>query len=520
MSGDKPGEAIRSIECGKKFKKIDHCEIEIPCPFCLIVFGASGDLARRKIIPSLYRLNLDKLLPENFFVFGMGRTAMDTGGFREMMRESVVTAFPEAFDSGLWDAFVNKLYYARIDYSQADSYAPARNEINALEKRHDTRGNRILYLAIPPDIYETVIARLGPSGLSIEEKGYTHIVIEKPIGTDLESARMLNSVLGQSFKEHQIYRMDHYLAKETVQNVLMFRFANSIFEPLWNRRYIDHVQITVSEKIGVEQRSGYYDKAGVIRDMFQNHIMELLALTAMEPPAGFDAERVRDEKVKVFRSIRPFSPDTVHNVFALGQYGPGRIDGIEVAGYRAEPGIPPDSMTPTFAACKVFIDNWRWNGVPFYLRSGKRLSKRKAEISVHYKPVPHLMFAAEMKDELIEPNTLVIRVQPDEGISLFFQAKSPGSKICLSPETMDFSYPKIFSLTDYERILLDCMQGDQMLFVREDGVEQTWSLFSPVLEKIESETVYKTLPIYTGGSAGPEEAASLVKRDGRQWMPL
>jgi glucose-6-phosphate 1-dehydrogenase len=313
--------------------------------------------------------------------------------------------------------------------------------------------------------------------------------------------------------------MDHYLAKETVQNILIFRFANAIFEPLWNRRYIDHVQITVSESIGIESRAGYYEKAGILRDMFQNHIFQLLAVTAMEPPSVFDAERVRDEKVKVFRSLRPIPLDNLRTTLVLGQYGEGTVQNMPAAAYRSEKGVSPDSLTPTYAALKVYIDNWRWNGVPFYLRSGKRLATKKAEISIHYRPVPHLMFARTMEGD-IEPNTLVIRIQPDEGIDVTFEAKNPGTKICLSSVVMDFSYKKFVSLSDYERILLDCMQGDQMLFVRDDHVEQTWSLLTPVLEKVESGSVPLSFPNYAAGSEGPPEAAALLQKDGRQWRPL
>ena len=503
----------------KRYETVNSCIIEIPDPFCLTVFGASGDLAQRKIIPALYRLDRDKLFPENFVILGTARTEMDDSAFRDLMHDAVKKAFPEDVDKSSWKKFSQRLYYEQIDYEQSGSFKRLRKKIISLEKKHETRGNRIFYLAVPPLVYEPVISNIGSSGLSQSDKGYTHIVIEKPIGRDLESARKLNTVLQSAFNEKQIYRMDHYLAKETVQNILMFRFANSIFEPLWNSRYIDHIQITVAETLGVEHRAGYYEKAGVLRDMFQNHIFQLLALTAMEPPSVFESERVRDEKAKVFRSIRPFPLDRIDDAVVIGQYGAGNIKGEKVPRYRDEPGVSSDSVTPTFAAVKVLIDNWRWNGVPFYLRSGKRLSVKKAEISIHFRPAPHLMFAREL-EESIEPNSLVMRIQPDEGISLHFQAKTPGARICMGPVLMDFAYQKVFSLNAYERVLLDCMQGDQMLFVRSDGVEETWSLLSPLIEKLEAENYPKNFPNYEAGSSGPDNAAELLSKDGRSWRAM
>jgi glucose-6-phosphate 1-dehydrogenase len=503
----------------KRYGTLDNCTIEIPASFCLTVFGASGDLTQRKIIPALYRLDRDKLFPEDFVFLGAARTKMNNSAFRALMLDAVKAAFPDDFDRSSWRKFSRRLYYLQIDYEQKDSFSKLRKKIIVLEKKHETRGNRIFYLAVPPAVYEPVIANIGLADLSRPETGYTHIVIEKPIGRDITSARSLNAVLRRSFSERQIYRMDHYLAKETVQNILMFRFANSIFEPLWNRRYIDHIQITVAETLGVEHRAGYYDKAGVLRDMFQNHIFQLLALTAMEPPSVFEAERVRDEKAKVFRSIRPFPLERLDDTVVIGQYGEGKINGEKVVPYRDEPGVASDSVTPTFAALRVLIDNWRWNGVPFYLRSGKRLSGKKAEISVHFRPAPHLMFARTL-EEKIEPNTLVMRIQPDEGISLHFQAKTPGARLCLSPVLMDFTYQKVFSLDAYERVLLDCMQGDQMLFVRGDGVEGTWGLLSPLIEKLESKTYPKNFPNYEAGSTGPEAAEELLRKDGRFWRAI
>jgi glucose-6-phosphate 1-dehydrogenase len=503
----------------KRYGAMNGCDIEIPDPFCLTVFGASGDLTQRKIIPALYRLDRDKLFPEDFVVLGTARTAMSDSAFRALMKDAVKSAFPDKFDRTAWKKFSQRLYYLRVEYGERDSFLRLRKRILALEKKHETRENRIFYLAVPPAVYEPVISSIGSVGLSQEEKGYTHMVIEKPIGRDIESAGRLNSVLKSAFSERQIYRMDHYLAKETVQNILMFRFANSIFEPLWNRRYIDHIQITVAETLGVEHRAGYYEKAGVLRDMFQNHLFQLLALTAMEPPSVFEAERVRDERAKVLRSIRPFPLDRLDGSVVIGQYGEGKVEGAKVSAYRDEPDVKPDSATPTFAALKVLIDNWRWNGVPFYLRSGKRLSGKKAEISVHFKTVPHLMFAGKISEN-IEPNVLVIRIQPDEGISLYFQAKTPGSRLCLSPVLMDFAYQKVFSLNDYERVLLDCMQGDQMLFVRGDGVEVAWALLSPLIDKLESIRYPKKFPNYEAGSSGPDAAAELLKKDGRFWRAI
>ncbi len=496
-----------------------QCEVEVPAPFGLVVFGASGDLTRRKIVPAVYRLFDNNLLPEGFFVLGAARTRMTDEEFRQSLRDAIKESMPESFSDESWERFARRVCYRRIEYSDAGTFGAVKQSLAPLEKEHRTGGNRIFYCAIPPALYEEVILNMGEAGLAEETAGFSHIVVEKPFGRDTRSAMRLNDALRKHFAESQIYRIDHYLAKETVQNILIFRFANSIFEPLWNRRYIDHVQITVAETLGVEHRAGYYEQAGVIRDMFQNHLFQLLALTAMEPPSVFNADRVRDEKVKVFRSIRPFDPGRLEGLVALGQYGSGSVDGAGVIGYRGEPGVNPASHTPTFAAMKVHIDNWRWNGVPFYLRSGKRLAKRKAAIYIHFRQVPHIMFARIIESD-IEPSTLVLRVQPDEGISLEFQTKSPGAKLCLNKVVMDFSYPKVFTLDAYERVLLDCMQGDQMLFVREDGVDATWRLLTPVIEKLESEAGRLDFPNYEAGSQGPAAAARLIEDDGRRWREI
>ncbi|HUL29288.1 MAG TPA: glucose-6-phosphate dehydrogenase [Thermodesulfobacteriota bacterium] len=496
------------------------CAVEIPGPCGLVIFGASGDLTKRKILPALYRLQKGRYLPERFFILGASRTEMSADDFREKTLVAVKNAFLKDFDPSAWNEFANRMEYCAIDYAVQETYAqPLKEKLLQLEKKHRTGGNRIFYLAIPPTLYEGVISNLGTTGLSREEGGYTHVVIEKPFGRDLDSARRLNQVLRNSFDEKQVYRIDHFLALETVQNILMLRFANSIFEPLWNRRYIDHIQITASETLGVEQRAGYYEEAGVLRDMFQNHMFQLLALTAMEPPVAFGAEPVRDEKAKVFSSVKPFPLDRLSDAVVIGQYGKGRIGLNSVPGYREEKGISEKSVTPTFAAMKLLIDNWRWNGVPFYLRSGKRLTSRRTEIAIHFKPVPHLMFSNTL-NEPIEPNQLVLRVHPDEGLSLFLQTKNPGSEVCLNPISMDFCYPKDILMDAYEWVLLNCMHDEQLLFVREDGVEKTWSLLTPVMERLESTTRADQFPNYAAGSSGPEEADLLIQRDGRAWRPL
>lgn len=508
------------IKTEAEFQMFGDCRIKIPGPCSLVIFGASGDLTKRRLIPALYRLHQSRLLPEKFLVLGISRTEMNTDQFRESLRTELKAALPAEFDDPSWKAFAIKLYYEPIEYALSEAYVkPLKEKLTQLEKRHLTGGSRIFYLAIPPTVYEDVILNLDAPGLSQEGEGDTHVVIEKPFGRDLDSARRLNRILHHSFKEDQIYRIDHYLGMETVQSILMFRFANSIFEPLWNRRYVDHVQITVSETLGVEHRAGYYEEAGVIRDMFQNHIFQLLALTAMEPPAAFEADPVRNERAKVFSSIRPFPLDRLGEYVTIGQYGKGKLHGTPVLAYREEPGVSPVSTTPTFAAMKVLIDNWRWNGVPFYLRSGKRLSSRKTEMSIHFKSVPHLMFSKTL-NEPIDPNVLVLRIHPDEGISLIFQTKKPDSKVCLKAALMDFTYQKELLMDAYEWVILDCIHGDHMLFWGEDEVERAWSLLTPVIEKIESTGGTEKFPNYAAGSSGPNEARLLIEKDGRRWRAL
>jgi glucose-6-phosphate 1-dehydrogenase len=503
-----------------RYQIIGSCEIEISRPFCLVIFGAAGDLAKRKLIPAVYHLYKDGLLTQNFFIFCTDIIEMDSNRYREIIKKSLKNTLTKYFNITSWEGFATKLYYSSFDFTVPEPYLKSvKEQLPELERKYKTGGNRIFYLAVPPSVFESVIYNLGISGLSREDKGYAHIVIEKPFGRDYSSAKKLNTVLREYFEEKQIFRIDHYVAKETVQNMLMFRFANSIFEPLWNRRYIDHIQITVAETLGIEHRAGYYEEAGVIRDMFQSHMFQLLSVTAMEPPVAFKADRVRDEKIKVLHSIRPFPLDSINEYVVIGQYGRGTIQGNPVVSYREEPGVSPESTTTTFAAMKVYIDNWRWNGVPFYLRSGKRLPVRKTEISIHFKQVPHMMFSKVM-DENIEPNILVFRLQPDEGVSLTFQTKKPGTRVCLNPVLMDFSYQKDVSLDAYEWVLLDCMLGDQMLFLRQEGVEETWTILTPVIEKLDATTEPGIFPNYAAGSSGPDEANLLIEREGRLWKSL
>ncbi len=504
---------------GPEYRTVNTCEIEVPQPTALIIFGASGDLAKRKLLPSLYRLFKNKMLSEHFFILGTGRNRMSPDQFRRAMFEAVREAVPKDFDQKVWDAFTPHLYYSPFDYADPASYAGSlRDLLPGLESKHQTGGNRNFYLAIPPAVFELVVHNLGAAGLAREDRGRSHVVLEKPFGHDFASACRLNRLVHAYYKESQIFRIDHYLAKETVQNILMFRFANSIFEPLWNERYIDHVQITAAETLGVEHRTGYYEEAGVLRDMFQNHMLQLLCLTAMEPPAAFAAGRVHDEKAKVLRSLRQIPREKLHDHLVIGQYDDGTINGRLAPAYRDEKGVAQNSEAPTYAALKVFIDNWRWQGVPFYLRSGKRLAKRETTISIHFKEVPHSMFPDSVGGP-IEPNVIVLKIQPDEGMSLVFQTKQPGTKVCLGPVQMQYSYPRGVLLDAYEWVLLDCMLGDHMLFMREDSVELSWSALTPVLNALSSHN-RAGLTFYPSGSAGPDEADRLMSRDNRAWRPL
>ncbi len=480
-------------------------------PCTIVIFGASGDLAARKLIPALYTLYLNHGLPEPFLVVGAARTAMSEDSFRARMREAL--AGQGRLDMGRWEGFARCLRYQGVEYDSAESYAELARRLDELARSEGVGPNRIFNLALPPQLYATVATRLGQAGLASEERGWARLVVEKPFGRDLASARELARAIGSAFGEHQVFRIDHYLAKETVQNVLLLRFANAIFEPLWNRNYVEQVVIMATETLGVEHRAGYYDQAGVLRDMFQNHMMQLLALIAMEPPASYGADRVRDEKTKVFRSLRPFPVEGVYDHLVLGQYDQGEIKGRPVPAYRAEPGVAGDSLTPTFALMRCFVDNWRWQGVPFYLVSGKRLRAKRTRMVIQFKEVPHSLFRQSL-GEHISANRLTLGVHPEEDITLTFQTKSPGARLCLRSVKMVFDHRQGYSgpsLDAYEKALLDCMLGDQMLFWRQDGVELTWAYLDPVVRRCETcDNRAGRLHPYPAGSWGPGEAGRLL----------
>jgi glucose-6-phosphate 1-dehydrogenase len=491
-------------------------------PAGLIIFGASGDLTSRKLLPSIYELFKRELLNENFYLLGCARSRLSDERFRNAAADAIRGTFGNVSEEKL-KLFTEKLYYVSGNYDEEAFYKAIAGRLAELDQRHNVEGSRIFYLAVPPTLYETVIAGLGKAGLSCVGKSeyeMVRIVIEKPFGRDLQSAVELNRVIQEHFNEKQIYRIDHYLGKETVQNILMLRFANAIYEPVWNRNFIDHIQITIAESVGVEHRGGYYDKAGALRDMFQNHILNMLSLVAMEAPVSFEADRVRDEQAKLLRCIRPITEQSVKIDFVRGQYAAGAMNGQKVPGYLEEPDVAGDSKTETYVAARLFIDNWRWQGVPFYLRTGKRLAQKDTEIAITFKKVPHSMFAGIGLIDL-PANTLVMQIQPQEGISLSFQAKRPGSKVCIGTLKMQFSYTEVFGSQPpeaYERLFLDCMAGDQTLFIRQDSVEISWRLIEPVLRAWEQPL---TQPhIYQSGAESFQQADRLIESDGRKWRGL
>lgn len=486
-------------------------------PCVVVIFGASGDLTWRKLVPALYRLADESLIPREFAVLGMSRSPMTDDEFRAKLREG----FAE-LDEELWADFSRRIHYMAGNHRDAATYAGLEERLAQMDGEYGTKGNRLFYMAVSPGDFPIIAANLAGQGMNkpAERGGWCRIIVEKPFGRDLQSARDLNRELLRHFDETQIYRIDHYLGKETVQNILTFRFANGMFEPVWNRRYIDHVQITAAETLGVESRGGYYDTSGALRDMIQNHLLQLVALVAMEPPASLDAEAVRDEKTKVFRALRQVTPKEVPSVAVRGQYATGYIEGMRVPGYREEDKVPPDSHTETFAAVRFLVDNWRWSGVPFYVRTGKRLPRKVTEIAILFRAVPHILFSRTPEDDL-EPNLLVLRIDPEEGISLRFATKYPGITTKVRWVNMDFEYGRAFaepSPAAYERLLLDSMLGDATLFSRGDAVEAAWSVVDPILDawKISSDPI----PTYPSGTWGPRDAETFIEDDGRYWRKI
>jgi glucose-6-phosphate 1-dehydrogenase len=494
---------------------------QIPEPGIIVIFGASGDLTKRKLLPALFHLEQNGLLPKEFAIVGVARRPLGDE-FAQDMRAGILEFGDVPEDDPKLDAFVKKVHYFAMNFDDGPAYQKLNGELDRIAKANGIGGNRLFYLSVAPEYFAQIIDNLGAQTMAKPEHGVVRAVIEKPFGHDLESAKELNRQVNAVFAERQVFRIDHYLGKETVQNILVFRFANGIFEPVWNRNYIDQVQITAAETLGVEGRGPFYEKAGALRDVVQNHVMELLSFVAMEPPVSFESQSVRLEKLKVWQAI-PAIPIT--NV-VRGQYGPGKIGGKDVIGYREEERVDPESGTETYAGVKLEIDNWRWAGVPFYLRAGKRMAKRATEISIQFKQPPLMIFnrggaAGNCGD--IQPNVITMRIQPDEGISLRFGAKVPSTQnMSVCPVTMDFDYASAFgksSANGYERLLLDAMLGDQTLFAHRDGVETTWSLYTPILEAWAAKKP-ETFPNYSAGSWGPDCSDELLKKDGHTWRKL
>ncbi len=500
---------------------LESDRIEDPCS--IVFFGASGDLFKRMLLPAVYNLRLEGLLPANFSVVGFSRSPFTDESFRAYCKENV-DAFSRSgpVKESMWNEFARRISYVTADFDDNAHFHDLREILDRNDKELGTAGNRLFYLSTPPSVFPTIVERLAAAKLDPKSNstGWTRIIVEKPFGTDLATARALQREINGVFEERHIYRIDHYLGKETVQDIMALRFANTIFEPIWNRQYIRSVQITASETLGVEQRGGYYESSGALRDMLQNHVMNLLALVAMEPPATASADAIRNEKFKVLSAMRALDVDHLDRFAARGQYGPGTIEGESVPGYREEPDVNPRSNTETFAALKLHIDNWRWSGVPFYLRSGKRLARKSTEIAVTFAPIPHRLFGEA--SDAIEANVLVMKIQPDEGLSLRFNAKVPGPKNHIRAVTMDFNYGTGFGVASapaYERLIADAIRGDQTLFTRWDAVELAWEIVTPVLERW-STTHDQSFPNYPAGSEGPQQADVLTADDGNHWRRI
>ncbi|HEX8705578.1 MAG TPA: glucose-6-phosphate dehydrogenase [Myxococcaceae bacterium] len=491
-----------------------------PDPCIVVLFGATGDLAQRKLFPALFELGRSGLLPEHFALVAFSRSAQDDDAFRAQVKEGLQRfARTQPLDEAMWERFASRMECISGDYNDPAAFQKLRERLDAAEKRYGTQGNQMYYLATPASTFPTLLKGLAGAGLlpreeQPQQKPWRRLVIEKPFGHDLETARELNRNLSSVLDERQIFRIDHYLGKETVQNILVFRFANTIFEPLWNRNYVDHVEITATETLGMEGGRGrFYDETGVIRDMVQNHLLQVLALCAMEPPTSFGAEDIRDEKNKVFRALRSLHGSDVATHVVQGQY----------KGFREEQGVAKHSRTPTYVAMKMNVDNWRWQGVPFYLRAGKKLAKRLTEVSIHFKAVPLCLFNTSDACQRLQPNVLRLRIQPQEGIALSFESKVPGEDVSIAGVTMDFAYSESFQKPvpeAYERLLLDCMRGNATLFARKDSVEQAWAYVTPIIQALDSGAGGAAMHEYAPGSPGPDAAAALLAKDGRRWTGL
>ena len=490
----------------------------VPDPSILVLFGATGDLAHRKVMPALYQLWRTNLLPHEFVVLAIGRRPYDNDTFRDEIRgalEKYSRVLP--LDEPAWRSFSERVEYEQLNFDEPAAFDRLAKHLDTLDEERGTRGNRLFYLATQPSQFSEIVAQLGRVGLDHElhDGGWRRVVIEKPFGHDLASAQKLNREVGKVFRESQVYRIDHYLGKETVRNLMVFRFGNSLFEPLWNRRYVDHIQITVAESMGIENRGAFYEETGAARDVLQNHLLQLVSLVGMEPPATFQADALRDEKVKVLRAIAAHPEDVVR-----GQYGPGWLAGAKVPGYREETAVDPESETETFVAARFVIDDWRWSGVPVYVRTGKRLPKRATEIAIQFREVPHRLFASAGNEP--DPNLLAIRIQPDEGIMLRFGAKIPGLGLDVRSVTMDFQYGSAFSVDSpdaYETLILDALQGDASLFTRADEVEHAWAIVDPIIESW-ADADAPTFPNYEAGTWGPPEADELLAREGHKWRRI